>query len=73
VSAHVSATGFRWRRRQSRHAHRQAPGVREPVLQRPFAHTAGRTLFNWFIDFRTYGRAGSLFDYFGRRLPLFSR
>ena len=26
----------------------QAPGVREPVLQRPFAHTAGRTLFHWF-------------------------
>jgi uracil-DNA glycosylase len=29
----------------------QAPGVREPVLQRPFAHTAGRTLFNWFNRF----------------------
>ncbi len=26
----------------------QAPGVREPVLGRPFAHTAGRTLFGWF-------------------------
>jgi uracil-DNA glycosylase len=26
----------------------QAPGVREPVLKRPFAHTAGRTLFRWF-------------------------
>ena len=25
----------------------QAPGPREPVLQRPFAHTAGRTLFRW--------------------------
>ena len=26
----------------------QAPGPREPVLQRPFAHTAGQTLFHWF-------------------------
>jgi len=25
----------------------QAPGPREPVLQRPFAHTAGKTLFRW--------------------------
>ncbi len=29
----------------------QAPGPREPVLQRPFAHTAGRTLFQWFEAF----------------------
>jgi uracil-DNA glycosylase len=29
----------------------QAPGPREPVLQRPFAHTAGRTLFQWFEKF----------------------
>src|SRR5207247_10034845 len=29
----------------------QAPGPREPVLQRPFAHTAGRTLFQWFERF----------------------
>jgi uracil-DNA glycosylase len=29
----------------------QAPGAREPVLQRPFAHTAGRTLFRWFEQF----------------------
>ncbi len=29
----------------------QAPGVREPVLGRPFAHTAGRTLFRWFEEF----------------------
>jgi uracil-DNA glycosylase len=29
----------------------QAPGPREPVLQRPFAHTAGRTLFRWFEQF----------------------
>ncbi len=28
----------------------QAPGVREPVLERPFAHTAGRTLFRWFEE-----------------------
>ncbi|MEA3213000.1 MAG: uracil-DNA glycosylase [Chthoniobacter sp.] len=26
----------------------QAPGVKEPVLGRPFAWTAGRTLFGWF-------------------------
>jgi uracil-DNA glycosylase len=29
----------------------QAPGPREPVLQKPFAHTAGRTLFQWFDKF----------------------
>jgi uracil-DNA glycosylase len=29
----------------------QAPGPREPVLRRPFAHTAGRTLFRWFEIF----------------------
>jgi uracil-DNA glycosylase len=29
----------------------QAPGVKEPVLGRPFAWTAGRTLFGWFEEF----------------------
>jgi uracil-DNA glycosylase len=29
----------------------QAPGPREPALERPFAHTAGRTLFRWFEEF----------------------
>jgi uracil-DNA glycosylase len=29
----------------------QAPGVREPVLAKPFAWTAGRTLFGWFEEF----------------------
>ncbi len=29
----------------------QAPGVKEPVLARPFAWTAGRTLFGWFNKF----------------------
>ncbi|MFL6584578.1 MAG: uracil-DNA glycosylase family protein [Chthoniobacterales bacterium] len=29
----------------------QAPGVHEPVLKRPFAHTAGKTLFRWFEEF----------------------
>ena len=29
----------------------QAPGPREPTLKRPFAHTAGRTLFRWFEKF----------------------
>ena len=26
----------------------QAPGVKEPLLGRPFAWTAGKTMFNWF-------------------------
>jgi uracil-DNA glycosylase len=29
----------------------QAPGPREPTLKRPFAHTAGQTLFRWFKTF----------------------
>src|SRR4051812_16123010 len=29
----------------------QAPGVKEPVLGKPFAWTAGRTLFGWFHQF----------------------
>ncbi|HEY2046000.1 MAG TPA: uracil-DNA glycosylase family protein [Candidatus Udaeobacter sp.] len=29
----------------------QAPGPREPILKRPFAHTAGKTLFRWFEQF----------------------
>ena len=29
----------------------QAPGVKEPVLARPFAWTAGKTLFGWFAQF----------------------
>jgi uracil-DNA glycosylase len=29
----------------------QAPGPREPTLKRPFAHTAGKTLFHWFEQF----------------------
>jgi uracil-DNA glycosylase len=29
----------------------QAPGVREPALNRPFAHTAGKTLFRWFDQY----------------------
>ena len=28
----------------------QAPGVKEPILQKPFAWTAGKTLFQWFHD-----------------------
>ena len=28
----------------------QAPGAREPALQRPFAWTAGKTLFRWFEE-----------------------
>jgi uracil-DNA glycosylase len=29
----------------------QAPGPREPTLKRPFAHTAGKTLFRWLEEF----------------------
>jgi uracil-DNA glycosylase len=29
----------------------QAPGVKEPVLGRPFAWTAGKTLFGWFQQY----------------------
>ncbi len=28
----------------------QAPGVKEPIMGRPFAWTAGKTLFRWFAD-----------------------
>jgi uracil-DNA glycosylase len=35
----------------------QAPGIREPVLKRPFAHTAGKTLFRWFEEFCGLGEA----------------
>src|SRR5262252_5833693 len=28
----------------------QAPGVREPVVGKPFAWTAGKTLFRWFQE-----------------------
>jgi len=28
----------------------QAPGVKEPVLGKPFAWTAGKTMFKWFTD-----------------------
>jgi uracil-DNA glycosylase len=33
----------------------QAPGVREPGLGRPFAWTAGRTLFRWFEEACGFG------------------
>jgi uracil-DNA glycosylase len=29
----------------------QAPGVKEPVLGRPFAWTAGKTMFRWFEEY----------------------
>jgi uracil-DNA glycosylase len=52
----------------------QAPGPREPVLQRPFAHTAGKTLFRWFEEFCGMNEAAvRIEDLFRRRLPLFSR
>jgi uracil-DNA glycosylase len=35
----------------------QAPGPREPTLKRPFAHTAGKTLFRWFEQFCGMGEA----------------
>lgn len=28
----------------------QAPGVKEPILGRPFAWTAGKTMFRWFAE-----------------------
>ena len=28
----------------------QAPGVKEPILGRPFAWTAGKTMFKWFTE-----------------------
>jgi uracil-DNA glycosylase len=33
----------------------QAPGTREPLLGRPFAWTAGRTLFRWFEEACGFG------------------
>jgi uracil-DNA glycosylase len=29
----------------------QAPGVKEPVLGKPFAWTAGKTMFKWFAEY----------------------
>src|SRR5437868_5573248 len=37
----------------------QAPGPREPILKRPFAHTAGQTLFRWFEQFCGMNEAAS--------------
>tara|TARA_R110002096_G_scaffold173997_4_gene349566 strand:+ start:58 stop:609 length:552 start_codon:yes stop_codon:yes gene_type:complete len=36
----------------------QAPGVKEPELQRPFAWTAGKTLFKWFEGATGVSEAG---------------
>jgi uracil-DNA glycosylase len=36
----------------------QAPGPREPTLKRPFAHTAGQTLFRWFENFCGMNESG---------------
>ena len=36
----------------------QAPGIKEPVLQRPFAWTAGKTLFSWFEESTGVNEAG---------------
>src|SRR5438045_8670276 len=50
----------------------QAPGPREPVLQKPFAHTAGRTLFQWFEKFCGLAElTGSSKSYFGGVLRCF--
>lgn len=35
----------------------QAPGAREPLLGRPFAWTAGRTMFGWFEKYCGVGEA----------------
>jgi uracil-DNA glycosylase len=36
----------------------QAPGVKEPILGRPFAWTAGKTLFKWFSETLNVDEAG---------------
>src|SRR5256885_7864925 len=36
----------------------QAPGPREPTLKRPFARTAGQTLFRWFEEFCEMNETG---------------
>lgn len=41
----------------------QAPGVREPQMRRPFAWTAGKTLFRWFEQACGFGE-----DVFRRRI-----
>ena len=49
----------------------QAPGVKEPVLGKPFAWTAGRTLFGWFEEFCRMNEAEVRANLFRRRLSLF--
>ena len=52
LSAHDSAAGFGRTDREQCHANRTSAGrSREPVLNRPFAWTAGKTLFRWFEEF----------------------
>ena len=40
----------------------QAPGVREPVAGKPFAWTAGRTLFRWFEEGKLKPHVSERFD-----------
>jgi uracil-DNA glycosylase len=47
----------------------QAPGDKEPKFGRPFAWTAGKTLFKWFYE--SSGLTSE--NLFCRRLPLFPR
>ena len=52
----------------------QAPGPREPTLKRPFAHTAGRTLFRWFEQFCGMDESAVRSKiYFAAVWPLFPR
>jgi len=43
------------------------------MLKRPFAHTAGKTLFRWFERFAEWTKLPFGEDLFCRRLPLFPR
>ena len=41
----------------------QAPGDKEPVMQKPFAWTAGKTLFKWLRQYS--GRSGNAMSHRG--------
>ena len=51
----------------------QAPGDKEPLLGRPFAWTAGKTLFRWFNEAAGMSETDvSFVDLHGGGLPVFS-
>ena len=49
----------------------QAPGVKEPLLGRPFAWTAGKTLFKWFTETLDVDEDLPLYGLYGGGLSLF--